>query len=128
MFYPTAPIKPKAEESIDEAVEAAGILAQMEAGEDDKITLISKQLAGRDCINKMTAVYDKVIAEQKALRAVSIADCKTESEYTDKLTEAADIADPAKWLAGIKLENEVENWADLKAKFTVSAVVEEIVK
>ena len=128
MFYPTAPIKPEAEEAIDEAVEAAGIIAKMEAGEDDKITLISKQLAGRDCIRKMTAVYDKVIEEQKALRAVSIAEAKTQTEYVEKLTEKADIADPAKWLAGIKLENEVETWADLKAKFTVSDVVEEIVK
>ena len=115
-FYPTAPVKSGVEEDIDEAVEAAGIIAQMVAGEDDKIILVSKQLAGRNCINKMNVVYDKVIAEQKALRSVSIAECKTESEYTGKLAEASVYADPAKWYTGIKAEKEVETWEELKGK------------
>jgi len=125
-FYPTAPVKAVAEEEIDEAVEAAGMLAQMVAGEKNRITIISKQLAGRDCINKMSAVYDKVIEEKVALRSVSVAEAKTQTEYVAKLTEKAVYADPAKWLAGVKLENEVTTWTALKELYPT--VVEEIVK
>ena len=127
-FYPTAPVKAVAEEEIDEAVEAAGILAQMVAGEDDKIVLISKQLAGRDCIHKMTAVHDKVIEEKRKLEAVSIAEAKTQTEYVAKLTEVAVVADPAKYLAGVKLENSCTTWTALKELFptVVAEVVEKL--
>jgi len=125
-FYPTVPVKPEAEDEIDEAVEAAGIIAQMVAGEEDKIVLISKQLAGRDCIHKMTEVYNKVMEEKRALRSVSIAEAKTQTEYVAKLTEKAVYADPEKWLSGVKAEAGVSTWTDLK--LAVTPVVEVVEK
>ena len=123
-FYPTAKVTPEAEENIDEAVEASGIIAQMVAGEDDEIVLISKQLAGRDCIHKMTAVYNKVIDEQKALRSVSVAEYKTLVEYTNKVAEKAVYSDSAKWIDGVIAENEVETWTALKELYPTPVIVE----
>ena len=127
-FYPTAPVKAVAEEEIDEAVEAAGIIAQMVAGEDDKIVLISKQLAGRNCIHKMTAVYNKVIDEQEALRSVSVAEYKTLVEYTNKVAEKAVYSDSAKWIDGVIAENEVETWTALKELYPTVVVEKEVVE
>jgi len=123
-FYPTAPVEKVAEEEIDEAVEAAGIIAKMEAGEDNKCILISKQLAGRNCVHKMTAVYSKVLEEKQALRSVQVTECKTQTELETKLAEKAVYADPTKWLAGVKLANEVTTWTALKELYPTPVIVE----
>jgi len=128
-FYPVAPVASKETEVLDEAVEAAGILAQMEAGEDNDIVLISKQLAGRNCFGEMKAIYNKVIKEQKDLKAISIAECKTQTEYVAKLAEKAVHADPVKWLAGVKASELASTWTALKTIYPtpVVDVVKEVV-
>ena len=113
-FYPTAPeAKPEAV-VIDEAKEGPEIIAKIEEMGLNKIQVVSAQLAGRDCIHEMNALYDKVIKERNALKSVSIAEASTQTEYVAKLTEKAVYADPAKWLAGVKLEAEVTMWTALK--------------
>lgn len=115
MFYPKAPeAKPVAVE-VDEVVEAAGMIEIMETGEEDAVVIISKQLAGRDLFPELKRVYEKLMEDRSDAQALNPADFDTETSFKSGIMMACPYADTKKWVDGLKAENEVTKWDELKA-------------
>lgn len=63
---------------------------------------------------KVASLYDEIEAETKAMASVSIAKVSTQTAYVAELDKVKKSLDSAKYLAGVKLANEVSTWTALK--------------
>ena len=132
-FYPEKLAVSKSEDAVNEVADAQAIIALMESGaseayalksmhlkEGDKLApheICSIVLAGRNCPAEMAQLYQKVESEKITLSAVSPAKFSTQTAFVAELTEKAEFADPAVWLAKLKEVNSVTTWTDLKAVY-----------
>lgn len=80
---------------------------------------------GKNSPEATRRLWDRVQAEMKAYRAVSIADCATETAYKTELGKVKTFLDEADWVAGMKAEAGVTKWSDLKS-IVDAKVVEKI--
>jgi hypothetical protein len=138
-FYPAVQAPAKSEVALDYAVEAPGIIALMESGCPSgykvagiatgeplpKAHICGIRLAGRDCPDGMSAVYDRVVAERQACEAAvaCVTDKTLQGEYTAELTKACPVVDTTKWLTGMKAVYKVSTWPDLRTKIVESKPV-----
>ena len=142
-FYPK-PIEPKPTEALDYKVEAPKIIALMESGCPEnyvvndirtgesltKPHITALVLAGRDCAEQMSGIYDQVLLERERMAAVKVTKTTTQVAYTAELDAVSEVADGAKWIAGLKAVHAVTTWTDLRAKIAVEdeKPVEEVVE
>jgi len=118
-IYPRAKEDAAEPDAIDTTACAADIIAEVEAGEKDKIVVCSKVLKGLNAWGAISALYDEIEAETKAMAAVPVAG--TQTAYVAELDKVKAHLDSAKYLAGKKAEAGVTTWTDLVAKTAVVA-------
>jgi hypothetical protein len=139
-IYPKAPAGPAGEDVLDRAAVAATIIDLREKGcpADYKCIGISAgqplpeahiraiALAGKNAPLAAKRIYDEIEEERLALRATTPEPFDTQTAYLAELTAKARDIDPAKWLAGVKVEAGVSTWPELKEVYpTPVKVVEE---
>ena len=142
-FYPK-PIESKPAEVLDYKVEAPKIIALLESGcpegyvvndiavgEDlTKPHVTALVLAGRDCAEQMSGIYDQVLLERARMAAVKVTKTTTQVAYTAELDAVSEVAEGAKWIAGLKAVHDVTTWTALRDKIAVEDAkpVEEVVE
>lgn len=99
-----------------EAALAARIITAMN-NDISKASAIGECLAGSDDVALFNRLWSEIDEEGKTFRAENPKDHATQTSYTTALSVKAVHLDPALFLAGLKDEQGVSTWTDLKSKY-----------
>lgn len=123
---------------LDKVAAAPGMIALIERGAldykgfEDGARLSKIHVCSIFCANfnydpaEVSALYDEIEAETKAMASVSIAKASTQTAYVAELDKVKTHLDSAKYLAGVKLSADVSTWTALKEIYPAEIVVKEV--